>query len=204
MAVQLIAMIELVIACFIGIAIGTGTDIAVDSAEVVLMKSSAADAATAIRLSKKTLKNIYENLFWAFIYNAVCIPIAAGAFAGLGLTLNPMIASAAMSLSSFCVVMNALRLNLFKANKYNEYIPEKEIPDKEIIKMKKTIFIEGMMCPHCEARVKKTLEALDGVDAAEVSHEKGTAILTLSAEIPNEKLKTAVEEQGYTVKGIES
>ncbi|MBQ7700760.1 MAG: heavy metal translocating P-type ATPase [Clostridia bacterium] len=187
----------------IGIAIGTGTDIAVDSAEVVLMKSSAADAATAIRLSKKTLKNIYENLFWAFIYNAVCIPIAAGAFAGLGITLNPMIASAAMSLSSFCVVCNALRLNLFKANKYTENIPEKEIPDKETKEMKKTMFIEGMMCPHCEARVKKTLEMIDGVDTADVSHEKGTAAVTLSKEISDEKLKVAVEEQGYTVKGIE-
>lgn len=183
----------------IGIAIGAGTDIAVDSAEVVLMKSSAADAATAIRLSKKTLKNIYENLFWAFIYNAVCIPIAAGAFVGLGLTLNPMIASAAMSLSSFCVVMNALRLNLFKANKSDIIYEQKE----EIKKMKKTMFIEGMMCPHCQARVKKTLEVIGGVEAAEVSHEKGTAILTLSAEIPDEKLKAAVEEQGYKVTNIE-
>ena len=186
-----------------GIAIGAGTDIAVDSAQVVLMKSSAADAATAIRLSKKTLKNIYENLFWAFIYNGICIPVAAGAFAGLGLTLNPMIASAAMSLSSVCVVCNALRLNLFKANKYTENITLKEIPDKENNKMKKTIFIEGMMCPHCEARVKKTLEALDGVEVAEVSHEKGTAVLTLSSDIPNEKLKSAVEEQGYKVTGTE-
>ena len=179
----------------IGIAIGAGTDIAVDSAEVVLMKSSAADAATAIRLSKKTLKNIYENLFWAFIYNAVCIPIAAGAFVGLGLTLNPMIASAAMSLSSFCVVCNALRLNLFKANKYENKSEQKE----EIKEMKKTLFIEGMMCMHCEARVKKTLEALDGVDSAEVSHEKGTAVLTLLSDVPDEKLKAAVEEQGYKV-----
>lgn len=183
----------------IGIAIGAGTDIAVDSAEVVLMKSSAADVATAIRLSKKTLKNIYENLFWAFIYNAVCIPIAAGAFVGLGLTLNPMIASAAMSLSSFCVVMNALRLNLFKANKYENKPEQKE----EIKEMKKTLFIEGMMCPHCEARVKKALDMIDGVASSEVSHEKGTAVLTLSAEIPDEKLKTAVEEQGYKVTGIE-
>ena len=183
----------------IGIAIGAGTDIAVDSAEVVLMKSSAADAATAIRLSKKTLKNIYENLFWAFIYNAVCIPIAAGAFVCLGLTLNPMIASAAMSLSSFCVVCNALRLNLFKANKYENKPEQKE----EIKEMKKTLFIEGMMCPHCEARVKKALDMIDGVASSEVSHEKGTAVLTLSAEIPDEKLKTAVEEQGYKVTGIE-
>lgn len=183
-----------------GIAIGAGTDIAVDSAEVVLMKSSAADVATAIRLSKKTLKNIYENLFWAFIYNAVCIPVAAGAFVSLGLTLNPMLASAAMSLSSFCVVCNALRLNFFKAAKFEAN--DQKTPEKESNEMKKTILIEGMMCPHCEARVKKTLEALDGVELAEVSHEKGTASLTLSAGIPDEKLKTAVEEQGYTVKEI--
>lgn len=187
-----------------GIAIGAGTDIAIDSADVVLMKSSAADAVTAIRLSRKTLINIYENLFWAFIYNAVCIPVAAGAFAGLGLTLNPMIASAAMSLSSFCVVCNALRLNFFKPNRFDIKNEEQKniINYKEKKEMKKTVYIEGMMCPHCEARVKKALEALGGV-TADVSHEKGTAALTLTAEISDDKIKVAVTDQGYTVTGIE-
>ena len=179
-----------------GIAIGAGTDIAIDSADVVLTRSSAADVATALRLSRKTLLNIYENLFWAFFYNAVCIPVAAGAFVGLGLTLNPMIASAAMGLSSFCVVMNALRLNLFKLKK-------PEITENKEIEMKKTVKIEGMMCPHCENRVKQTLEALDGVTAAEVSHEKGTAILTLAKDVADETIKSAVEGQGYKVVGIE-
>ncbi len=177
----------------VGVAIGAGTDIAIDSADVVLMKSSAKDVITAIRLSKKTLKTIYENLFWAFIYNAICIPVAAGAFYSLGVTLNPMLASAAMSLSSFCVVMNALRINLFKTGNKDK---------KEIKKMKKTLFITGMMCPHCEARVKKTLEALDGVTEADVSHEKGTAVITLSKDVSDEVLKKAIDDQGYGLKEI--
>ena len=188
----------------IGVAIGAGTDIAIDAADVVLMKSSAADVATAISIGKKTLINIYENLFWAFIYNAVCIPIAAGAFVGLGLTLNPMIASAAMGLSSFCVVCNALRLNLFKANKapVSATVEITEETKKEIEEMTKTVYIEGMMCPHCEARVKKTLEAFDGVLSAEVSHEKGTAVLTLKNDIDNDTIRKAVEDQGYKVTDI--
>ncbi len=177
----------------VGVAIGAGTDIAIDSADVVLMKSSAKDVITAIRLSKKTLKTIYENLFWAFIYNAICIPVAAGAFYSLGVTLNPMLASAAMSLSSFCVVMNALRINLFKTGNKEK---------KEIKTMKKTLFITGMMCPHCEARVKKTLEALDGVTEADVSHEKGTAVITLSKDVSDEVLKKAIDDQGYGLKEI--
>ena len=185
----------------IGIAIGAGTDIAIDSADVVLMKSSPADAATAISLSKKTLKIIYENLFWAFIYNAVCIPVAAGAFVGLGLTLNPMLASAAMGLSSFCVVCNALRLNLFKP-KTTQITENENIIKEEKKEMTKTVYIEGMMCPHCEARVKKTLEALDSVSEAEVSHEKGTALLTLTGELDDETIRSAVDGQGYKVTGI--
>ena len=188
----------------IGIAIGAGTDIAIDAADVVLMKNSVIDAVTAIRLSKKTLKNIYENLFWAFIYNAVCIPVAAGVFSSLGLTLNPMLASAAMSLSSFCVVMNALRLNLFKPDKSENKtapLPAPEI-SKENEKMKKTVMIEGMMCPHCEARVKKVLESLDGVAGADVSHEKGTAVLTLSSDVSDDVIKAAVEDQGYKYLGV--
>lgn len=182
-----------------GIAIGAGTDIAIDAADVVLMKSSPVDAATAVRLSRKTLRNIYENLFWAFIYNAVCIPVAAGVFSGLGLTLNPMLASAAMSLSSFCVVMNALRLNLFKpvtADK-NKSRAETPVISKEENDMKKTVKITGMMCPHCEARVKKVLEATDGVASADVSHENGTATLTLTKDVPESVIKAAIEEQGY-------
>ena len=182
-----------------GIAIGAGTDIAIDAADVVLMKSSPVDAATAIKLSRKTLRNIYENLFWAFVYNAVCIPVAAGVFSGLGLTLNPMLASAAMSLSSFCVVMNALRLNLFKpvspvTNKMRATVP---VISKEENEMKKTAVITGMMCPHCEARVKKALEAIDGVSSAEASHEKGTATLTLTKDVPESVIKNVIEEQGY-------
>lgn len=187
----------------IGIAIGAGTDIAIDAADVVLMKSSPADAAAAISLSRKTLYNIYENLFWAFIYNAVCIPVAAGAFVGLGLTLNPMIASAAMGLSSFCVVCNALRLNLFKAKKAPvEAERVNIITEEEKNEMTKTVFIEGMMCPHCEARVKKTLEALENVTSAEVSHEKGTAIITLSGDISDDTIRSAVDGQGYKVTEI--
>ncbi|MBQ3870248.1 MAG: heavy metal translocating P-type ATPase [Clostridia bacterium] len=176
----------------VGIAIGAGTDIAMDSADVVLMKSSPEDVATAIRLSKKTLKTIYENLMWAFLYNVICIPIAAGAFAFAGITLNPMIASAAMSISSFCVVMNALRLNLFKADNNK----------KEINEMKKVLKIKGMMCPHCEARVRSALEAVEGVKTVAVSHKKGIAEVTSDTDIADEKLVSAVTGAGYTVLGI--
>ena len=190
----------------IGIAIGAGADVAIDAADVVLMKSRVRDIPAAIRLSRATLTNIKENLFWAFFYNVVCIPLAAGAYARFGLTLSPMIGAAAMSLSSFCVVSNALRLNL-----KNIYDPtgDKAIKktlgqsDKEETPMKKTMKIEGMMCPHCEARVKKTLEALEAVSSAEVSHVSGSAVVTLAAPVEDEVLKKAVEAQGYDVLGIE-
>ncbi len=171
----------------VGIAIGAGTDIAIDSADVVLMKSSLADAVTAIRLSKATLKNIRENLFWAFIYNVIGIPLAAGVFIPLGLTLNPMFGAAAMSLSSFCVVTNALRLNLFKTKKKG----------KEERKMEKTMKIEGMMCPHCEAAVKKALEAIDGVAQAQPDHTKNSAKVVLSGDVADEVLVKAVVDAGY-------
>ncbi len=192
----------------IGIAIGAGADIAVDAADVVLMHGSLLDVAAAIRLSRATLRNIHENLFWAFFYNAVCIPVAAGAFVRAGLTLNPMLGAAAMSLSSFCVVTNALRLNLFKAHDASHDKPRRnhkpnpieiKSPGKEETKMTTTLKIEGMMCPHCEARVKKALEALDGVDSAVVSHEAGTAVVTGDADF--ETMRAAVEAQDYKVLG---
>lgn len=181
----------------IGIAIGAGSDIAIDAADVVLMKSRLTDAVAAIKLSKATLRNISQNLFWAFIYNVIGIPLAAGAFISLfGWELNPMFGAAAMSISSFCVVSNALRLNLAK-------IYKKDKKSKEIKPMKKTMKIEGMMCCHCEARVKKTLEALPEVEIAEVSHENGTAIVTLNAELSDDALKSVIEAQDYKVTGIE-
>jgi len=192
----------------IGIAIGAGADIAVDAADVVLMHGSLLDVPAAIRLSRATLRNIHENLFWAFFYNAVCIPVAAGAFVWAGLTLNPMWGAAAMSLSSFCVVTNALRLNLFKLHDASGDRPRRnhrasEIQIENIVKeensMTTTLKIEGMMCPHCEARVKKALEALDGVESAVVSHEAGTAVVTGSAGF--EAMKAAVEAQDYKVLG---
>ena len=180
----------------IGIAIGAGTDIAIDAADVVLMKSRLSDVPAAIRLSRATLRNIHENLFWAFFYNVIGIPLAAGVWIPLfHLQLNPMFAAAAMSLSSFCVVTNALRLNLFS----EQYIKK----EMEEIKMEKTMIIEGMMCEHCEARVKKCLEALPQVDSAKVSHKGGTALLTLNAEIDNEMLKKTVEDQDYKVTAIQ-
>ncbi len=182
----------------VGIAIGAGSDIAIDAADVVLMKSSPADVAAAIRLSRATLKNIYENLFWAFIYNVIGIPLAAGVLIPFGLTLNPMFGAAAMSLSSFCVVTNALRLNFVKLHK-NKKIKEKE----EDMKMTITLKIEGMMCPHCEANVKNTLEGIQGVEQAEVSHKEGTAIVNLNGEVSAESLKTAVEDKGYKVTSVE-
>ena len=188
----------------IGIAIGAGTDIAIDAADVVLMKSRLSDVPAAIRLSRATLRNIHENLFWAFFYNVIGIPLAAGVWIPLfGWKLNPMFGAAAMSLSSFCVVTNALRLNLFSvhnAEKDKKIKTKKKVEDK---KMEKTLTIEGMMCGHCEARVKKTLEAIDGVKEAVVSHEAGTAIVTLEKEVADEVLKNAVEAQDYPVKGIE-
>ncbi len=187
----------------VGVAIGAGTDIAIDAADVVLMKSRLADVPAAIRLSRATLRNIHENLFWAFIYNVIGIPLAAGVWIPLfGWQLNPMFGAAAMSLSSFCVVTNALRLNFFniRSAKRDRKI-KTQIQVKETKTMEKTMKIEGMMCPHCEARVKKCLEALPEVTEAIVSHEKGTAVLTLNAEIADSTLKKTVEDQGYTVIG---
>ena len=188
-----------------GIAIGAGTDVAMEAAQIVLAKSSLLDVPAAIRLSRQTLRNIKQNLFWAFFYNMVGIPLAAGVFVPvLGWELNPMFGAAAMSLSSFCVVSNALRLNLFKVyNKKNATIENQQPEEaKEEIEMTKTMVIEGMMCGHCEARVKKVLEALEQVQEAKVSHTEGTAILTLAAEIDDEMLKKTIEDQGYEVKGI--
>ena len=189
----------------IGIAIGAGTDVAIDAADVVLMKSRLTDVPAAIRLSRATLRNIHENLFWAFFYNTIGIPLAAGVFIPLGLTLNPMFGAAAMSLSSFCVVSNALRLNLFKlrdASRDKKIKPIELNVLKEETTMEKTMKITGMMCGHCAATVKKTLEAIPGVSAAAVSHESGTAVVTLSAPVEDATLKTAVEEKGYTVTEI--
>lgn len=197
----------------LGIAIGAGTDVAIDAADVVLMKSRLSDVPAAIRLSRVTLRNIHQNLFWAFIYNTIGIPLAAGVFIPLGLTLNPMFGAAAMSLSSFCVVTNALRLNLFKLHDASRdkkcdsvsisLETAKIQPKKEQEIMEKTLTIEGMMCTHCEARVKKALEALENVTQAQVSHEKGNAVVTLSADVPNDTLKQAVEAQDYPVTRIQ-
>ena len=188
----------------IGMAIGAGTDVAIDAADVVLMHSRLSDVPAAIRLSRATLRNIHENLFWAFFYNIIGIPLAAGLWYPLfGLKLSPMFGAAAMSLSSFCVVTNALRLNLFNLHDAGKDRKIKARKHKEEQPMEKTLKIEGMMCPHCEARVKKTLEAMDGVAGAVVSHTAGTAVVTLSAPIDNETLKKAIEDQGYPVLGIE-
>lgn len=191
----------------IGIAIGAGTDIAIDAADIVLMKSRLLDVPAAIRLSRATLRNIHENLFWAFIYNVIGIPLAAGVFINvLGWQLNPMFAAAAMSLSSFSVVTNALRLNFLRIHdsKRNHKINNKQnnITKKESKVMNKTLKIEGMMCSHCEMHTKKALEALDGVANAEVSHESGTAVVTLKKDIADDILKQAVTEQGYKVTEI--
>ena len=191
----------------VGIAIGAGTDIAIDAADVVLMKSRLSDVPAAIRLSRATLKNIHENLFWAFFYNVIGIPLAAGVWYPIfGWKLNPMFGAAAMSLSSFCVVTNALRLNWFKIHdtKKDRKIRHKQKHrEKEKENMKKTMKIEGMMCGHCEARVKKVLEELPEVEAAEVSHVSGTAVVTLKADIDNAVLKKAVEDQEYKVTDIQ-
>ena len=204
-----------------GIAIGAGADVAIDAADVVLMKSSLSDVAAAIRLSRATLRNIHENLFWAFIYNIIGIPLAAGVWVHFGLTLNPMFGAAAMSLSSFCVVSNALRLNFCRLHdaSRDKKIKSAIIKDtimntdsqeetemesgKEGTIMTKTMKIEGMMCGHCEARVKKVLEALAEVDSAEVSHEAGTAVVTLNSDVQDEVLKKTVEDQDYKITSIQ-
>lgn len=186
-----------------GIAIGAGTDVAIDAADVVLVKSRLSDVPAAIRLSRATLRNIHQNLFWAFFYNTIGIPLAAGLFIPFGLTLNPMFGAAAMSLSSFCVVSNALRLNLFDIRDAGRDKKMKAKHKEEANPMEKTMKIEGMMCGHCEARVKKALEALPEVSAAAVSHESGTAVVTLTGEISDAALKKAVEDQDYQVTGIQ-
>ena len=209
-----------------GMAIGAGTDVAIDAADIVLMKSSLIDAAAAVRLSRATLRNIHENLFWAFFYNVICIPLAAGAYVGLGLSLNPMVGAAAMSLSSFCVVSNALRLNLFKLydakkGRKNETVDtaafleavedirnnmqgktNKKQDKTEERKMTKTLKIEGMMCGNCEKHVKKALEALEGVTEAKPSHEKNEAVVEFSAEVSEDTISAAITEAGYDYKGM--
>jgi len=202
----------------IGIAIGAGTDIAMDAADCVLMKSNLKDAAAAVRISRRTITNIHENLFWAFIYNIALIPVAAGAYAAFGITMSPVLGAAAMSISSFTVCMNALRLNLIKPydkrrdkagsdirdrmSEIKEDFEKKINIKKENVTMEKTISIEGMMCGHCEATVKKALESIDGVLSADVSHDKGTAVVTLAEEVDNSVLKKAVEDKDFKVTGI--
>jgi P-type Cu2+ transporter len=190
----------------IGIAIGNGTDVAIDSADIVLMNSRLTDVPSAIRLSKATLKNIYENLFWAFAYNIILIPMAAGLYPNI--SINPMWGAAAMSLSSFTVCMNALRLNLFKIHDSSKDRPlkKKALKEEEIegeTNMKETVKIEGMMCTHCEASVKKALEGIDGVESAEVSHESGTAVLTLTKDVEDSLIQKTIEDKDYTFVGIE-
>lgn len=198
-----------------GIAIGAGTDIAIDAADVVLMKSRLRDVPAAIRLSRAALRNIHENLFWAFIYNIIGIPLAAGVWIPLtGWQLNPMFGAAAMSLSSFCVVTNALRLNFKKIHDAGhdrgrsgrhvvmDPLELNELEEMEDGTMKKTLEVEGMMCGHCEARVQKALEEMNQVEQARVSHKKGTAVVKLNEEVADEALKKAVEEQGYQVRSI--
>ena len=192
-----------------GIAIGAGTDVAIDAADVVLMKSSLRDVPAAIRLSRATLRNIHENLFWAFFYNCIGIPIAAGLIRGVA--LDPMFGAAAMSLSSFCVVTNALRLNLFKMHdgsrdklkKHPVDLPEEAAAEEPPALAEKTVRITGMMCEHCEAAVKGALEKVPGVRSATASHEAGTAKVILDGEVGDEALKTAVEAIGYIVDGVE-
>ena len=185
----------------IGIAIGAGTDVAIDSADIVLMKSKLTGVSGAIRLSRGTLRNIHENLFWALIYNVIGIPLAAGVWIPIfGWTLSPMFGAAAMSLSSFCVVTNALRLNFLNIRSSKRDRKIKNITNKkEKNTMTTTLKINGMMCPHCEATVKTALESIDGVTSAEVSHESGTAVVTLSKEVSEDILKKAVVDKGYTV-----
>lgn len=200
----------------IGMAIGAGTDIAIDAADCVLMKSDLKDAAAALRISRRTITNIHENLFWAFIYNVALIPVAAGAYAALGITMSPMLGAAAMSISSFTVCMNALRLNLVKPYESRHDMAKSKVRNmsgeienefnkktiKENNKMEKTITIEGMMCGHCEATVKKALEALEGVISADVSHDKGTAVVALEKDVADDILTKAVEDKDFKVTGI--
>lgn len=195
-----------------GIAVGAGTDIAIDAADIVVVKSRLSDAAAAIRLGRATVRNIHQNLFWAFFYNALCIPLAMGLY---GIEMNPMYGAAAMALSSLFVCLNALRLNLFKPHDTRHYKKNRPVSaeavesivsadnNKEGSAMKKTIKVEGMMCPHCEARVKKALEAVEGVQSASADHSTGTAVVTLSAPVQDEALTAAVEAQDYKVLGIE-
>ena len=202
----------------IGIAIGAGSDIAIDAADVVLMKSSLSDVPAAIRLSRATLTNIHENLFWAFIYNTIGIPLAAGVLIPLGLTLQPMFGAAAMSLSSFCVCMNALRLNLFKIHEtrrdkkrrtaavdFSEVISNDEDTVSEVGNGSavRIVRIKGMMCPHCENTVKKALESVDGISNADVSHEKGTAVITLTKDISDDIIAKNVTDKGYEFVSVE-
>ena len=192
----------------VGVAIGAGTDVAIDAADVVLMNSRLTDVSAAIRLSRAALRNIHQNLFWAFCYNSLGIPLAAGVFIGLlGWRLNPMFGAAAMSMSSFCVVTNALRLNLLRIHdaKHDKACKMVELPEIELPKEKRilTMRIEGMMCGHCEAMVKRALEAVDGVESAVPSHTAGTAIVTLNGEVDETLLRAAVEDEDYTVLGIE-
>ena len=201
----------------VGIAIGAGTDVAIDAADVVVMHSRLTDVSAAVRLSRATVRNIHENLFWAFFYNVICIPLAAGFYGAVfGWTweMSPMIGAAAMSLSSFTVCMNALRLNLFPLRDASHDRPRKhhatpapaEAPrqqkQKEETTMEKTLDVKGMMCEHCEARVKKALEAVEGVSAAVADHHKGTAVVTLSQPVEDEVLRKAVEEQDYEVTAV--
>ena len=195
-----------------GVAIGAGTDVAIDAADIVVMKSRLSDVTAAIRLSRATIRNIHQNLFWAFFYNAICIPLAMGLY---GIEMKPMYGAAAMALSSFFVCMNALRLNLVKPHDAKHDKPMKSIPaeamepivaaetNKEETTMKKTLKVEGMMCMHCEARVKKALEAVEGVESAVADHDLGTAVVTLKAPVADEVLKAAVEAQDYKVLGVE-
>ena len=189
----------------IGIAIGAGTDVAIDSADIVLMNSSLSDVAAAIRLSRQTLKNIHENLFWAFFYNLICIPLAAGLFS---YKMNPMIGAAAMSLSSFTVCMNALRLNLFNIHDTKHDKAPKDQIDLEIEterkdNMEKTLKIEGMMCEHCEANVKKALEALDFIEEARPSHKENNCVITVCGEFDEAAVKQAIEAKDYQYNGVE-
>ncbi len=188
----------------LGVAIGAGADVAVDAADVVVMKSRLTDVAAAIRLSRATLRNIHQNLFWAFFYNVICIPLAAGVFIPLGLTLNPMIGAAAMSLSSFFVVTNALRLNWCKV--YDPARDKRRVHEMREVKTAEktvTVRIEGMMCQHCESAVKKALEAVPGVASASASHEQGVAVVTLNGEADRDAMRAAVEAEDYTVLGFE-
>ena len=186
----------------IGIAIGAGTDIAIDAADVVLMKSRLSDVPAAIRMSRATLKNIHENLFWAFFYNCVGIPLAMGVWIPIfGWKLNPMFGAAAMSISSFCVVSNALRLNFFDMHRADKDKKIKPIEREEIQNMEKTLKVKGMMCPHCEARVKKVVEKIPGVESAVASHTEGTVVITMTEDVDLAVIKEAIEDQDYKVIG---